>query len=633
MAFTFSKIPGRGWVALFHDLLMTAVSFNVALYLRLGNDFHNYLEVVRTGTPILVIVAAAVFYLMGLYKGIWRYASMRDLIAITKSASILILIFALVMFMTTRLEALPRSVPVINWFVLMALLGAPRFIYRMLKDRRLDLSHLVSETPRIPALLIGASDGADLFLRAIERNPNIPYQPVGLVAEKKSRAGLDMLGIPVLGMLDELPDIIAGLAKKNKKPQRLILTKDDWPGEKVRKLLALADELGVPLSRLPKMTDLRSGQVDQIEVRPIDVEDLLGRPQKALDKSLPKELISGKKVLVTGAGGSIGSELVRQICSFGPCEILLLEASEYALYTIDMEVSRTFPDLKRQALICNIRDRYRLNDIFETNKPDLVFHAAALKHVPLVEENPVEGILTNAVGTRNVVDACVAHGIQAMVQISTDKAVNPTNIMGASKRIAESYAQALDIKKTGCRFTTVRFGNVLGSTGSVVPLFEKQLRAGGPLTVTDKEMNRFFMTVREAVELVLQAAVLAQKDNALDGKICVLDMGEPVKILHLAEQMIKLSGLQPYQDIDIQFTGLRPGEKLYEEIFHGDEPPTPSTQEGILIATPRVLDADMLAQTLDRIETKCRNRDTIAALHVVKELVPELDHPFFKEQI
>lgn len=633
MAITFSKIPGRGWVALFHDLLMTAVSFNVALYLRLGNDFHNYLEVVRTGTPILVTLAAAVFYLMGLYKGIWRYASMRDLIAITKSASILILIFALVMFMTTRLEALPRSVPVINWFVLMALLGAPRFIYRMLKERRLDLSNLVSETPRIPALLVGASDGADLFLRAIERNPNIPYQPVGLVAEKKSRTGLDMLGVPVLGMLDELPDIIADLAKKNKKPQRLILTKDDWPGEKVRKLLALADELGVPLSRLPKMTDLRSGQVDQIEVRPIDVEDLLGRPQKALDKSLPKDLISGKKVLVTGAGGSIGSELVRQICSFDPCEILLLEASEYALYTIDMEVSRTFPDLKRQALICNIRDRYRLNDLFETNKPDLVFHAAALKHVPLVEENPVEGILTNAVGTRNVADACVAHGIQAMVQISTDKAVNPTNIMGASKRIAESYAQALDIKKAGCRFTTVRFGNVLGSTGSVVPLFEKQLRAGGPLTVTDKEMNRFFMTVREAVELVLQAAVLAQKDNVLDGKICVLDMGEPVKILHLAEQMIKLSGLQPYQDIDIQFTGLRPGEKLYEEIFHGDEPPTPSTQEGILIATPRVLDADMLAQTLDRIETKCRNRDTIAALHVVKELVPELDHPFFKEQI
>ncbi|WP_417831648.1 polysaccharide biosynthesis protein [Terasakiella sp.] len=633
MAFTFSKIPGRGWVALFHDLLMTAVSFNVALYLRLGNDFHNYLEVVRTGTPILVTLAAAVFYLMGLYKGIWRYASMRDLIAITKSASILILIFALVMFMTTRLEALPRSVPVINWFVLMALLGAPRFIYRMLKERRLDLSNLVSDTPKIPALLVGASDGADLFLRAIERNPNIPYQPVGLVAEKKSRAGLDMLGVPVLGMLDELPDIIADLAKKNKKPQRLILTKDDWPGEKVRKLLALADELGVPLSRLPKMTDLRSGQVDQIEVRPIDVEDLLGRPQKALDKSLPKDLISGKKVLVTGAGGSIGSELVRQICSFDPCEILLLEASEYALYTIDMEVSRTFPDLKRQALICNIRDRYRLNDIFETNKPDLVFHAAALKHVPLVEENPVEGILTNAIGTRNVADACVAHGIQAMVQISTDKAVNPTNIMGASKRIAESYAQALDIKKAGCRFTTVRFGNVLGSTGSVVPLFEKQLRAGGPLTVTDKEMNRFFMTVREAVELVLQAAVLAQKDNVLDGKICVLDMGEPVKILHLAEQMIKLSGLQPYQDIDIQFTGLRPGEKLYEEIFHGDEPPTPSTQEGILIATPRVLDADMLAQTLDRIETKCRNRDTIAALHVVKELVPELDHPFFKEQI
>jgi len=632
MAFTYSKIPGRGWIALFHDLVMTALSFNIALYLRLGSDIVGYLDVIGNATPVMVVLAAIVFYLMGLYKGIWRYASMRDLVAITKSASILILTFALVMFLTTRLEALPRSVPLINWFVLMALLGGPRFLYRMLKDRRLDFSRLVNETPRVPALLIGASDEADLFLRAIERNPNIPYEPIGLVAEKKSRAGLDMFGIPVLGTLEELPDIISRLEKKNSKPQRLILTKDDWPGEKVRNLLALAEELGIPLSRLPRMMDLRSGQIDKIEVRPIDVEDLLGRPQKALDKSLPHALIAGKKVLVTGAGGSIGSELVRQICSFAPREILLLEASEYALYTIDMEISRSFPDLKRQALICNIRDRYRLNDIFETNRPELVFHAAALKHVPLVEENPVEGILTNAIGTRNVADACISYGVQAMVQISTDKAVNPTNIMGASKRIAESYAQALDIKKAGCRFTTVRFGNVLGSTGSVVPLFEKQLRAGGPLTVTDKEMNRFFMTVREAVELVLQAAVLTGKDTSLDGKICVLDMGQPVKILHLAEQMIKLSGLQPYRDIDIQFTGLRPGEKLYEEIFHGDEPPTPSTLEGILIATPRVLDADVLRKTLDRIEAKCRNRDSVAALYVVKELVPELDHPFFKEQ-
>lgn len=626
MSYTFTKLSPRGMIAFAHDIIMAAVSVNVALYLRVGADLFNRIDLLLVATPLIAALAGVVFYTMGLYRGVWRYASMRDLVAITKSTSLLILIFALVMFFVTRLEDYPRSAPLINWFVLMALLGGPRFVYRMIKDRRVNLSHLTSDTKSIPSLLIGAADGAELFLRAFSRNPTIPYTPIGLVAEQKSRTGLDIHGVRVLGLIDDLEDIIHTLDQAGNKPQRLILTKDDWPGEKVRELYDIADKLGIPLARLPKLTDLKSGANDTIEVRPIDVEDLLGRPQKALDKSLPRTLVAGKRVLVTGAGGSIGSELVRQICSFGPAEILLVEASEYALYTIDMEVFRTYPTLKRQALICNIREKTRLNQIFTETQPELVFHAAALKHVPLVEENPLEGILTNAIGTRNVADACVAHNVQAMVQISTDKAVNPTNIMGATKRIAESYAQALDLKKTGCRFVTVRFGNVLGSTGSVVPLFQKQLNAGGPLTVTHKDMNRYFMTVREAVELVLQAAVLAQKDNTLDGKICVLDMGEPVKILHLAEQMIRLSGFEPYKDIEIEITGLRPGEKLFEEIFHGDEPPTPSALEGVLIATPRVLDADELGATLQSLEDLCLHKESADALRAVKQLVPELKH-------
>ncbi|NVJ92580.1 MAG: polysaccharide biosynthesis protein [Methylocystaceae bacterium] len=626
MHFNFSKLTPRGMIAYGHDIFMAGLSFILALYLRIGNDIFAYGDLIIVGVPIITILAAIVFYIMGLYRGIWRYASMRDLIAITKSTNLLILIFALLMFFATRLEDYPRSAPLINWFVLMALLGGPRFIYRLIKDRRFDIPHMAVTTKTIPSLLIGASDGAELFLRAIERNPSIPYLPVGLVAEKKSRTGLDIHGVHILGTVDDLEGIIATLEKESHKPQRLILTKDDWTGERVRDLYDLSERLGIPLSRLPKLTDLKSGTADTIEVRPIDVEDLLGRPQKALDKSLPKTLINKKRVLVTGAGGSIGSELVRQICSFGPSEILLIEASEYALYTIDMEISRSYPQLKRQALICNIRDVSRLNQIFADNKPELVFHAAALKHVPLVEENPLEGILTNAIGTRNVADACTTHGVETMVQISTDKAVNPTNIMGATKRIAEMYAQALDLKKMGCRYVTVRFGNVLGSTGSVVPLFQKQLNAGGPLTVTHKDMNRYFMTVREAVELVLQASVLAKSDQTLDGKICVLDMGQPVKILHLAEQMIKLSGLEPYKDIQIEITGLRPGEKLFEEIFHGDEPPTPSSLEGVLIATPRVRDADELTHALSLLESACCDKDGKNALAQVKTLVPELKH-------
>jgi FlaA1/EpsC-like NDP-sugar epimerase len=624
-----SRLSPRGMIAYGHDIFMAAASFNLALYLRLGNDLFERTDLMIVGTPLIAMLACVVFYALGLYRGIWRYASMRDLISITKATSLLILIFSLVMFFATRLEDYPRSAPLINWFILMALLGGPRFIYRLIKDRRFDLNHITSTTKSIPSLLIGAGDSAELFLRAIERNPAIPYAPIGLAAEMKSRLGHDIHGIPILGLISDLTQIIQTLEDAGNKPQRLILTKDDWPGEKVRELLDLSEKLGIPLSRLPKLTDLQSGITDKIDVRPIDVEDLLGRPQKSLDKSLPKTLVTDKRVLVTGAGGSIGSELVRQICSFNPSEILLLEASEYALYTIDMEISRSYPTLKRQALICNIRERSRLQQIFEETKPELVFHAAALKHVPLVEENPVEGILTNAIGTRNVADACVQFNVQSMVQISTDKAVNPTNIMGATKRIAESYAQALDMKSNDsnrCRFTTVRFGNVLGSTGSVVPLFEKQLRAGGPLTVTDKDMNRYFMTVREAVELVLQAFVLTHKDSSLNGKICVLDMGEPVKILHLAEQMIKLSGLEPYKDIQIEFTGLRAGEKLFEEIFHGDEPPTPSGLDGVLIATPRTLDADELASALQSLEVTCLSKQRDEALAQVKALVPELKH-------
>ncbi|WP_135081445.1 nucleoside-diphosphate sugar epimerase/dehydratase [Terasakiella sp. SH-1] len=616
----------RAMVAFSHDIFMAGLSFVIALYLRLGEQAFDNVSFLTTGTVISACVAALVFYLMGLYRGVWRYASIRDLVAITKSTSLAVLIIALVLFMATRLEELPRSIPLINWFVLMALLGGPRFIYRIIKDRHFDLTHVAGDIRTVPILLIGAGDEADLFLRAIRRYPTTPYIPLGLAAEKKTRLGLDIQGTPVLGLVDDLPEIIKRLEQQGEKPQRLVLTKEDWPGEKVRQLYDLSEELGIPLSRMPKMTELKSSSTDQIQVRPIDVEDLLGRPQKALDKSLPKSLVQGKRVLITGAGGSIGSELVRQICSFSPSAVLLLEASEYALYSIDMEVSRKFPDIKRQALICNIREASRLHHIFEETKPDLVFHAAALKHVPLVEENPLEGILTNAIGTRNVADACVTHNVQAMVQISTDKAVNPTNIMGATKRIAESYAQALDLKQLSCRFTTVRFGNVLGSTGSVVPLFQKQMNLGGPLTVTHEEMTRYFMTVREAVELVLQAAVLTQKDHSLDGKICVLDMGEPVKILHLAEQMVRLSGLEPYKDIDITFTGLRPGEKLFEEIFHGDEPPTPSELTGVMIATPRVRNCEKLQSELKQLEQLCLSKEISTALDYVQTMVPELKH-------
>ncbi|HIJ63133.1 MAG TPA: polysaccharide biosynthesis protein, partial [Rhodospirillaceae bacterium] len=361
------------------------------------------------------------------------------------------------------------------------------------------------------------------------------------------------------------------------------------------------------------------------EVKPIAVEDLLGRPQTVLDRSAMRSLIEGRRVLVTGAGGSIGGELVRQIADCAPAALSLLELSEFALYTIDQEISESHPELPRRPLLADIRDDARIAQVMREERPELVFHAAALKHVPMVEANPLEGVRTNAIGTRVVADAARAHGVRLMVLISTDKAVNPSSVMGASKRAAESYCQALDLDgAAGTRFVTVRFGNVLGSTGSVVPLFQRQLAAGGPITVTHPEMTRYFMTIREAVELVLQTSALGfAHPDLYQGRIFVLDMGEPVKIVGLARQMIRLAGLRPDTDIKIRFTGLRPGEKLFEELFHGAEAPVPTNLEGILLAAARAGDLAAIGGTLDALDQACRGLDLPAALASLARLVPE----------
>jgi O-antigen biosynthesis protein WbqV len=339
-------------------------------------------------------------------------------------------------------------------------------------------------------------------------------------------------------------------------------------------------------------------------------------------------------VIVTGAGGTIGSELARQVAAFGPEQLILLDNGEYALWQIDLELAETYPAVARRAIIADIRDEPRIRAIFADARPELVFHAAALKHVPMVEDNPLEGLLTNTIGTRHVADAARAAGATAMVLISTDKAVNPTSVMGASKRMAEMYCQALDIAAhtsgSGMRCVTVRFGNVLGSTGSVVPLFQRQLERGGPLTVTHPDMQRYFMTVREAVGLVLQASVLGAGDTVLpsgnDGGIFVLDMGEPVKIVDLARQMIRLAGLRPDDDVEIRFTGLRPGEKLFEELFHGREPPVPTGFPGLLMASPRTADPAIVGRALDEIAAACRGEQPRLALQLLGRLVPEFEH-------
>jgi O-antigen biosynthesis protein WbqV len=621
-------MPHRGYLVYSHDIILTVLSFYVSLYLRLGDGLLAYftLETLAFGGALFGIIAAGVYLYQDLYRGVWRYASLNDLIAITRAVSLVILLFLLAMFLWSRLDNLPRSYLAINWFVLMAMLGGPRFIYRLIKDRRLDLHMENNSTKSIPVLLIGAGDAAEEFIRSLSRTQDASYRIVGIVSETAGRVGRNIHGVSVLGTTDKVTSIIRELEKSGKKPQRLILTREDMDGARVRGLLDAATEAGLTLARLPRLTEFKSGLADTAEIRPVAIEDLLGRPQKPLDRISMAGLIKGKRVLITGSGGSIGCELVRQICDLEPAELTLLDSSEYNLYSIDMEISVSHPSLVRRAVIADVRDRHVIYRLLDEASPELVFHAAALKHVPLVEANPCEGVLTNVVGTTNVADACVSSGVSTMVVISTDKAVNPTNIMGASKRIAERYCQALDLKRVadaGTRFVTVRFGNVLGSTGSVVPLFQKQLASGGPLTVTDPQMKRYFMTTREAVELILQASALSDNHNERVGKIFVLDMGEPVLIMDLARQVIRLAGLVPDKDIDIKITGLRPGEKLFEEMFHGGEPLVETESDGILLAAPRGADAAIITLAIENLTVAACEGDIERVMTLISDLVPE----------
>ncbi|MCK6450202.1 MAG: polysaccharide biosynthesis protein [Alphaproteobacteria bacterium] len=630
------KRVSRTSVAYGHDVAMAALSFPLALYLRLGEDLAVQVsdEMLLGGTIAFAAIAAIVFRAMGLYRGIWRYASTNDLWAIVRAVSVAVIVFVATLFLATRLQGLPRSTPAINWLLLIFLLGGPRFVYRVFKDRH--LGNLLDEgTPRVPVLLVGAGDQAEAFIRAVGRDGSAPYRIVGVVDTKDHRVGRRIHGMDVLGDVDAIPAVVQKLERRGKRPQRLIVTKTKIEPDKLRALLDVAERLGMTLGQLPRLTEFRAtdaAAIGKLEPTPIPIEDLLGRPRRVLDREAMRALVAGRRVLVTGAGGTIGGELARQIAAFGPGTLALIDHSEYALYSIDLEIARAHPGLGRETVLADMRDRARVEQALAALRPELVFHAAALKHVPMVEANPEEGVLTNVVGTRNLADACRRHAVAAMVLISTDKAVDPTSVMGATKRLAECYCQALDrlerARAGGTRFVTVRFGNVLGSSGSVVPLFQRQIAEGGPLTVTHPEAVRYFMTVREAVELVIEASALGAAEPAEpavdgSGRILVLDMGEPVRVVDLARQMVRLAGLTPDKDVKIVFTGLRPGEKLSEVLLHAAEELQPTRYPGILFAMPRATDHAVLARALDELADAASQRRGARTLDLLRRLVPE----------
>ena len=504
----------------------------------------------------------------------------------------------------------------------------------MFKDRRLDFKLEKDSHLRVPVLLVGAGDSAELFIRDISRSDS-NYRVSGIVSGTPNRVGRDIHGVEILGTIDQISDVVATLNKRGEKPQKLIVTSERIKAEDINNLLTIAEEMGLGVARLPSLSNFQNDVTGQMDIKPIDVEDLLGRPQAKLDSGAMERLVAGRRVLITGAGGSIGSELVRQVSDLKPNHMTLVDNSEYNLYRIDMGLNERHPDISRRSIMADVRDTGRADELFASESPDLVFHAAALKHVPMVEANIIEGVATNIFGTVNIADAARKAGVKTFVQISTDKAVNPTSVMGATKRLAERYCQALDLQNhddDDTSFVTVRFGNVLGSSGSVVELFRRQLAEGGPLTVTHPEMTRYFMTVREAVELVLQASALGSDEKRQGGRIYVLDMGAPVKIMDLARQMIRLAGRVPDQDIEIRITGPRPGEKLYEEVLHGAEAPQPTSRDGVLIAAPRSVDLTDIQGQLSILSDACNGREQDQVLSLLRSQVPEFAPPVYDDR-
>ncbi|WP_164828254.1 polysaccharide biosynthesis protein [Sinorhizobium medicae] len=625
------------------DLASVGVALTMALLLRYGpgelSARPETASVLLWSGAQYLAICAFVFPLSGLYSRNWKYGSISDLFIILRAVLLTSLLLVTLLFFSTRLTDIPRTVVPMQSLLLIAFLAAARLSFRA---EELSLRRPVFKSgrnkdaqgdDRIPLLLVGASDAADLYLRALARDPNATYVPVACLDRSEDQIGMSLRGVPIAGRIQDFEQVVAELQQLNKQPRHIVFTEAPaaFGEEASDALLRSAERLGIAVSRLSQMTELKRAKGDNpYELRSIELTDLLERPQAALDREAIDRLVRGRRVLITGAGGSIGSELTTQVAACDPAEIVLIDNTEYNLYAIDMTLTESFPEVPRSSYLCSVRRSQRVAEIFERHRPELVFHAAALKHVPMVQLNPCEGVLTNVVGTMNVANAAKKYGTLAMVQVSTDKVVNSTSVMGATKRLAELYCQALDLHglETGLgpRFMTVRFGNVLGSSGSLIPLFKRQLARGGPLTVTDANMTRFFMTIREAVELTLQASAYGFEKQLGQGEIFVLDMGEPIKIIDIARRMIRLAGFTPDQEIEIKIIGCRAGEKLFEELFDETDKRISSPVPGVLGAVPEAIPLPTLRDAFARLQRHSERGNEAAVVSVMRELLPRYEH-------
>ena len=596
------------------DGILSIMAFFGAYWLRL--------EVFPT-TPIvstIIVFSSTVFsfILFGVYKRIWRYSSTDDLLIITKATLISVILAAFAFFLTTRLEDMPRSTMLIYFILLTILSGGSRISYRLIRDKTLAPINNINE--RINVLLIGASDEAEALIRSSHK-PDGPYHIIGIFDNDKNKLGRKIRGVDIIGSIEKVYETNSFI--KDKKITKIIIADKNITRKDIGLLLKYVDKIGISLARLPKISELNKALDSKSnEARPINIEDLLGRSETRFDKKNLEQLINNKIILITGAGGTIGSELANQISDMNPKKIILSDYSEYALWNITDKISAKIDNKYLSSVLLDVRDKYEIDKTFKEYMPDIVLHAAALKHVPICESHPSDAMKTNIIGTKNISEKAIKYRTETMVLISTDKAVDPTNFMGASKRAAEIYIQNLDREKSYTDFVTVRFGNVLGSTGSVIPLFQNQISRGGPLRVTHKETTRFFMSVKEAVELVL-ISLNSSINKKEKGDINVLEMGEPMKIDNLAKQLARLSGLTPGKDIKIIYTGLRVGEKLHEKLFHKEEDKISTSHPDILIAKSRELNFSNVNKILLTLEDCLIKNNEKEAINILKNLVPE----------
>lgn len=589
-------------------MLCDAVIINLAMIIPFGLRFYEngsidrYLSSYISIAPWATITFIAIFYVFKLYNRVWAYASTGELFAVIQAVTLgSLATIAMSFFSHTQL---PRSIAVMHWALAILLMGGSRLVWRYIVERMKTNGH----KPTRRALIIGAGDGGALVARELKGNKS-SFVPVGFIDDDPMKKNAAVLGLPVLGTREQIPEMVA-LHRIN----LVIIAMPSVEASVIRDIVDICRSTQAELKILPGVYQIIDGQVSVSNLRPVQLEDLLRREPVRVDLEEIAAYLNEMTVLVTGAGGSIGSELCRQVAAVGPKKLVLLDHCENSIHSIWLELTEKFPGVPLALEIADVRDKPRVESLFHTHRPAVVFHAAAHKHVPLMELHPAEAVKTNVFGTRNAALAASRSGARVFVMISTDKAVNPASAMGATKRLAELIITQ-ENRVSNTIFTAVRFGNVLGSNGSVVPVFQRQIARGGPVTVTHPEMKRYFMTIPEAVHLVIQAGSMAK-----GGEVFLLDMGKPVKIVDMARDMIKLSGLEPGKDIQLEFTGIRPGEKLFEELLTAEEGSSATSHKRIFTARPALVEVEALESELTKLSGKglqCTVEDIFNALGVI----------------